>query len=153
MRIALFQPDIPQNTGATMRLCACMGLALDIIEPCGFILDNRKLRRSGMDYVKNVDVLKHSSWDRFLECYKNKKRIILLTTQSKTLYTEFAFEENDILLAGRESAGVTQDVINSVDDAITIPMPGDGRSLNVVNALAMVTGEAIRQLGVQNHGR
>ena len=135
-----------------MRLCSCMGLGLDIIEPCGFILDNRKLRRSGMDYVNNLDVLKHSSWNKFLETYKNKKRIILLTTQTKTLYTEFVFAESDILLAGQESAGVTEEVKSTIDEAITIPMPGQGRSLNVVNAIAMVTGEAIRQLGVQNHG-
>ena len=145
MRIALYQPDIPQNTGAAMRLCACMNIGLDIIEPCGFLLDDRKLKRSGMDYIKDTDVIRHISWNKFMDCYKGKNRIILLTTKTSEPYTGFTFMPDDILLAGRESAGVPDDVHKAADAAITIPMPGGGRSLNVVNALSMVTGEALRQ--------
>lgn len=145
LRLALYQPDIPQNTGAAMRLCACLGTGLDIIEPCGFVLDDRKIRRSGMDYIENTDIQRHTSWDRFLDVYQGKRRIILLTTKTETAYTAFTFRPDDILLAGRESAGVPDDVHNTADGRITIPMPGGGRSLNVINASAMVLGEALRQ--------
>jgi tRNA (cytidine/uridine-2'-O-)-methyltransferase len=145
MRIALYQPDIPQNCGATMRLCSCLGLELDIIEPCGFLLDNRKLKRSGMDYIGNIKPVRHSSWNRFLDTYQGKARIILLTTKADMVYTRFKFERDDILLAGQESAGVPDHVLGDIDQALTIPMPGNGRSLNVVNALSMVAGEALRQ--------
>lgn len=145
LRIALYQPDIPQNTGAAMRLCACMGMGLDIIEPCGFVLDDKKIRRSGMDYIKNLDMVRHGSWQRFLDTYKDKRRIVLLTTKAETPYTAFTFMDDDILLAGQESAGAPDDVHERANERLTIPMPGGGRSLNVVNALAMVSGEARRQ--------
>lgn len=144
-RIALYQPDIPQNAGAAMRLCACLAMGMDIIEPCGFIMDDRKIRRSGMDYVEGLALQKHRSWQAFLDFYQGRQRIILLTTKSETAYTDVAFKPGDILLAGRESAGVPDDVHNAADLRITIPMPGGGRSLNVVNSLAMVAGEALRQ--------
>ncbi len=145
IRAALYQPDIPQNAGAAMRLCACMGMGLDIIEPCGFVLDDKKLRRSGMDYIENADIVRHRSWDAFLARYRLKRRIVLLTTRAERVYTGFGFAPDDILMVGRESAGVPQEVHNAVDERITIPMPGGGRSLNVITALAMITGEALRQ--------
>lgn len=145
IRVALYQPDIPQNTGAAMRLCACLGMGLDIIEPCGFVLDDKKIRRSGMDYVQNLELVRHQSWERFLETYQGKRRIVLLTTKADGPYTDFTFAPDDILLAGRESAGTPEDVHAAADARITIPMPGGGRSLNVVNSLAMVSGEALRQ--------
>ena len=145
IRLALYQPDIPQNTGAAIRLCACMGLGLDIIEPCGFLLDDRKIRQSAMDYANEFDLTRHTSWQSFLDLYQGNRRIILLTTKTETGYTGFEFKNDDILLAGRESAGVPDDVHKAADACITIPMPGGGRSLNVINAMAMVTGEAMRQ--------
>ena len=145
IHIALYQPDIPQNTGAAMRLCACMGMGLDIIEPCGFLLDDRKLRRSVMDYDEKLVLARHSSWDKFLDLYGGKRRIVLLTTKAALPYTEFSFAPDDILLAGRESAGAPDEVHDAADARLTIPMPGGGRSLNVVNALSMVSGEALRQ--------
>ena len=147
LRIALYQPDIPQNTGATMRLCACMGLGMDIIEPCGFLLDDKKIRRSGMDYRNHIAPVRHRSWHNFLDLYRGKNRIVLLTTKAVAPYTTFSFKPDDILLAGQESAGVPEDVHETADARITIPMPGGGRSLNVVNSLAMVAGEALRQTG------
>ena len=146
IRIALYQPDIPQNAGATMRLCRCLGMGLDIIEPCGFALDNKKLKRSGMDYIDELDMIRHKSWDHFKEHYP-KNRILLLSTKASAPYIEVNFEDGDILLAGQESAGVPEHVHNSVDQRILIPMPGGGRSINVVNSLAMVSGEALRQTG------
>ncbi len=145
LRIALYQPDIPQNAGATMRLCACLGMGLDIIEPCGFVMDDRKIRRSGMDYIAGLALTKHRSWGAFLDLYQDTNRIVLLTTKTNTAYTDFTFKPGDILLAGRESAGVPDDVHNAAHARVTIPMPGGGRSLNVVNSLAMVAGEALRQ--------
>jgi len=145
VRIALYQPDIPQNAGATMRLCSCLGLGLDIIEPCGFIMNDKKLRRSGMDYIDNLNLQKHSSWEKFMQKYCGHQRILLLTTKSSVPYTDFTFRSDDILLAGRESAGVSEEVHNQCDERLYIPMPGGGRSLNVVNSLAIVAGEALRQ--------
>lgn len=145
LRIALFQPDIPQNTGAAMRLCSCLGLGMDIIEPCGFVLDDRKLRRSGMDYIDSLALTRHRSWEKFLDMYRGRQRIVLLTTKADAAYTDFSFAPTNILLAGRESAGVPENVHNIADARITIPMPGGGRSLNIVNSLAMVAGEALRQ--------
>ncbi|MCB9996467.1 MAG: tRNA (cytidine(34)-2'-O)-methyltransferase [Rhodospirillales bacterium] len=147
LRIALYQPDIPQNTGATMRLCACLGMGLDIIEPCGFVLDDKKIRRSGMDYINSLALARHTSWRHFLDLHQGKQRLVLLTTKAEESFTDFEFRPDDILLAGRESAGVPDDVHNAADARILIPMPGGGRSLNVVNSLAMVAGEALRQTG------
>lgn len=144
IRIALYQPDIPQNCGAMMRLCAGLGIGLDIIEPCGFILDDRKLRRVGMDYVPLSDRTRFSSWDAFVEGRKDN-RLILMTTKTDQSYFDFQFQDGDILIAGSESAGVPEAVHNALPHKITIPMFGDARSLNVVTATAMITGEALRQ--------
>ncbi len=144
LRIALFQPDIPQNVGATMRLCACLSLGLDIIEPCGFLWDEKKIRRAGMDYIDHLEYRRHASWPVFLESVKGR-RLILLTTKASQPYTQFRFKDSDILIAGRESAGVPQEVHARADARIVIPLKREMRSLNVVNSLAMVAGEALRQ--------
>lgn len=145
MKIALYQPDIPQNCGAMIRLCACMGVELEIIEPCGFPWNEKKIRQSAMDYYDKVIINRHSSWDKFYGQYRDNNRIILMTTKSASPYTKFKFEQGDILLAGRESSGVPDDVHNMVDKSIYIPMKNGLRSLNIVNATAMILGEATRQ--------
>jgi len=149
MRLALFQPDIPQNTGTLLRFAACMGLAVDIIEPCGFLLDDRRLRRAGMDYLDNVALTRHNSWDRFAEFVdKSDARLILLTTKGATPYVDYTFDSNDILLLGRESAGVPPEIHEAAHARLLIPMVGGVRSLNVALAAAMVAGEALRQTGL-----
>ena len=148
IHLALYQPDIPQNVGAAMRLCACLGKPLDIIEPCGFPWDAKKIRQSGMDYLEQVECNRHDSWESFLKTYP-EKRLVLMTTKSSLPYTDFSFIENDILIAGRESAGVPDSVHEYIEDRITIPMLGKARSLNVINATSMIMGEAIRQTGIK----
>lgn len=143
--LALYQPDIPQNVGAAMRLCACLGAGLEIIEPCGFIWDDRKIRQSAMDYYDVCGLVRHSSWEKFRDLYKGKRRLVLLTTKTAEAYTGFAFTPGDVLLMGRESAGVPEDVHAAADARLTIPMQPGLRSLNVVNAAAMVMGEFLRQ--------
>jgi tRNA (cytidine/uridine-2'-O-)-methyltransferase len=143
IRIALFQPDIPQNVGATMRLCACLGVGLDIIEPCGFPWDEKKIRQAGMDYIEFVKYERHESWGKFRTLATG--RVILMTTRAALPYTDFKFKAGDILLAGRESAGVPEDVHAAADARVFIPMQEGLRSLNIVNATAMVLGEALRQ--------
>lgn len=145
LKIALYQPDIPQNLGAMMRLCACMGASLDIIEPCGFLWDTRKIRQSAMDYYDKITITRHNSWNDFIDLYQGKHRIILMSTKTETPYADFKFQQNDILLAGRESAGVPENVHESVNKRICIPMKHGLRSLNIVNATSMILGEAIRQ--------
>lgn len=145
MRLALYQPDIPQNAGAAMRLCACLGVGMDVIEPCGFLWDDKKIKRSAMDYIAGLDLARHSSWDAFLAA-RAGARLVLLTTRGATPYLDFAFRSDDILLVGRESAGVPDDIHNRADARIIIPMQPGMRSLNVINAAAMVTGEALRQI-------
>lgn len=148
MRLALFQPDIPQNTGTLLRFAACMGLAVDIIEPCGFLLDDRRLRRSGMDYLDNVVLTRHDSWARFVASMSEwDARLILLTTKGAASYADYTFKADDILLVGRESAGVPPEVHEAADARLLIPMVDGVRSLNVAIAAAMVTGEALRQTG------
>jgi len=144
LRIALYQPDIPQNSGAMMRLCACLGVGLDIIHPCGFVWDDRKIRKAAMDYYDHVDIKQHSSWEDFKENTKNN-RIILMTTKASVPYTDFKFEDGDILLAGRESSGAPDEVHEYANGRVLIPMHGKMRSINVVNAGSMIIGEAIRQ--------
>jgi len=146
IKIALYQPDIPQNVGAFIRLTACLGLDLDIIEPCGFPWNERKIKQSAMDYMALVNTTRHSSWDKFCENHQDR-RIILMTTKASIPYTDFTFQESDVLLAGRESEGVPDNVHKSVDGRVLIPMHGDARSLNIVNAASMITGEALRQTG------
>lgn len=145
VRLALYQPDIPQNAGAAMRLCACLGVGLDVIEPCGFIWDDKKIRRSGMDYIEAADITRHSSWQAFLDKRQRGGRLILLTVKGEGIYTDFAFASGDIIIAGRESAGVPPEVHEAADARLLVPMQRGLRSLNVVNTSAMVLGEALRQ--------
>ena len=145
MRLALYQPDIPQNTGTIMRFCACMGIPLDIIEPCGFVLDDRRVKRAHMDYLEHLHYQRHASWDDFL-AQKGESRLILMTTKTDQSYTDFTFQEGDIIMAGRESAGVPDDVAETADHLITIPMMPGLRSINVAMSCAMVMGEAKRQI-------
>lgn len=141
----MYQPDIPQNLGAMMRLCACTGVGLDIIEPCGFVWDARKIRASALDYFDLVSPKLHSSWAAFRSTKPMNGRIILMTTKADLSYLDYSFDPDDILLAGRESAGVPQDVHDAADARVGIPMYGGSRSLNIVNATAMILGEALRQ--------
>ncbi len=146
MRLALYQPEIPQNTGTLMRLCACMGITLNIIHPCGFVWDDRRLRRAGMDYKDIATVHHHTSWEIFLKEVKiNDHRLILLDAKAETPYTDFSFQQGDILLLGQESAGVPKDIFESIPHRLGIPMAPECRSLNVSLAAAMVVGEALRQ--------
>lgn len=152
MRLALFQPDIPQNTGTLMRLGACLDVALDIIEPCGFIFNEKAMKRAGMDYLNLVSYRRHDSWEEFLK-YRDEHpdeygRIVLLTTHASQPYTEFKFEKNDIILMGRESAGVPQEVHDVVDARLLIPMNENARSINVAVSAVMVVGECLRQTGM-----
>lgn len=147
MRVALFQPDIPQNAGAIMRLCACLDLPLDIIEPCGFVLDDRRVRRAGMDYIDLLSATRHASWAAFLAA-RGAGRLVLVTTQAETSHVDTRFRPDDILLLGRESAGVPDEVHAAADLRVAIPMRPDARSLNVATAAAMVVGEALRQTGL-----
>jgi tRNA (cytidine/uridine-2'-O-)-methyltransferase len=145
IEIALYQPDIAQNAGTIARLCACFVLPLTIIEPAGFAWDNASFRRAGMDYLDMALIKRAASWSAFRESSKNR-RIILLTTKGTNSYLEFRYEPGDILLLGRESAGVPQDVHDAASARIIIPMMPPARSLNVALATAMVTGEALRQV-------
>jgi len=147
LRIALFQPDIPQNTGAILRLAACLGVAVDIIEPCGFILSDRGLQRAGMDYLEMAAMQRHDSWAAFRHDLDQRRgRLILLTTGAVTAYTAFGFQPGDTLLLGRESAGVPDEVHDCADARLIIPMLAGRRSLNVALSAAMVLGEGLRQL-------
>ena len=148
MRISIFQPDIPQNLGALLRVSACLNVPLDIIEPCGFAFSEKKLKRTAMDYISNADFRTFIDYQAFKDQQHKEcpnSRVILLTTKSKKNYLDFSFQINDRLLLGRESAGVPKYVHESVDDSVTIEMPGKGRSLNVVVSCVMVLSEAIRQ--------
>lgn len=142
--LALYQPDIPQNVGAAMRLAACLGAGLHIIEPCGFPWDARKIKQAGMDYMTLVKYTRHESWQKFRH-ETTERRIVLMTTKSASPYTDFKFGPSDILLAGRESAGVPGEIHESADARLCIPMREGLRSLNIVNAAAMILGEALRQ--------
>ena len=148
MRIALYEPDIPQNAGSLMRLGACLGVGIDIIEPCGFLLTDRNFRRAGMDYLKSADICRHSSWARFHEEFSappGARRLVLLTTKADMAYCDFGFAPGDTLLVGRESAGVPDEVHEAADARLVIPLRPGLRSLNVAQAAAMVLGEALRQ--------
>ena len=147
MRIALYEPDIPQNCGALIRLGACLGVAVDIVEPCGFLFSDKGLKRAGMDYVDSADIARHASWSRFYAGHRQNGagRLVLLTSKGADPYTSFAFSPNDTILLGRESAGVPQEVHDAVDARLRIPMRPGLRSINVAQAAAMVVGEALRQ--------
>ena len=146
MRLALYEPDIPQNAGSLMRLGACLGVGIDIIEPCGFLLSDRNFRRAGMDYLKSADIRRHESWTRFHAGLD--RRLVLLTTRGDMPYTGFRFAPTDTLMVGRESAGVPDEVHAAADARLVIPLLPGLRSLNVSQAAAMVLGEALRQTGL-----
>ncbi len=146
MRLALYQPEIPQNTGTMIRTAACMGLPVDIIEPCGFPFSVKALRRAGMDYLDKTDIKRHLSWDAFNQWRLDEGyNLVLLTTKASHPYYERQFQDNDIIMMGRESSGVEDYIHAAVDDRLTIPMPGGLRSLNVAVSAGMVIGEAVRQ--------
>jgi tRNA (cytidine/uridine-2'-O-)-methyltransferase len=148
MRLALYQPDIPQNTGTILRLAACLGAPVDVIGPTGFDMTDRSLRRASLDYLQHVQLRRHESFAVFNEARKTRaSRLILLTTQATFNYTDFAFRVGDTLLLGRESAGVPDDVHAAADARLRIPLLEGRRSLNVAMAAAMVLGEALRQTG------
>ncbi len=146
MRLSLYQPDIPQNLGSILRLCACLGVPLDIIEPCGFPLDAAKIRRSAMDYADAAEWRRHASWEAFLQ-NRPPGRLILLSTKAATPYHRFAFAPSDTLLMGRESAGVPEEVHQAADARVLIPLASGMRSLNVAQAAAVALAEALRQTG------
>ena len=144
IKVALYEPDIPQNTAAIVRLCACFGARLDIIEPCGFFLSDKRFKRVAMDYI---NICKVKSFKDFTEFKKDKKkeRIILLTTKTKRKYFDFKFNQNDTILFGRESAGVPRLVHKSVDYKLIIPIQKKARSLNIVSSVAITLAEALKQ--------
>jgi tRNA (cytidine/uridine-2'-O-)-methyltransferase len=144
IRLALYQPDIPQNTGAMMRLAACLGVSIDVIEPTGFVWDEKRMRRTGMDYRELAAVTKHASWDAYQQD-RAPGRLLLLTTKGAEPYQTFDYRAGDTLVLGRESAGVPDDVHQSVDARLLIPMMPQARSLNVALSAAIVLGEALRQ--------
>lgn len=146
IRLALFQPDIPQNTGTIIRTCACLGLGVDLIEPLGFVLSDRRLKRAGMDYMEMAHVARHTSMQAFMDAREEPGRLVLITTTAQLPYTEFKFLDTDTILLGSESSGVPVEVHKRADARLVIPMKGDARSLNVAVAGAMVAGEAMRQL-------
>ncbi|WP_426228186.1 tRNA (cytidine(34)-2'-O)-methyltransferase [Pararhizobium sp. DWP3-4] len=147
LRIALYQPDIPGNTGTILRLAACLGLAVDIIEPAGFDLSDKNLKRAGMDYIASVTLTRHVNWQRFEEArLAEGRRLVLASTKAAEPYTRFRFQPNDTLLFGRESAGVPDHVHDKADGRIIVPMVEGQRSLNVAMSVAMIAGEAIRQV-------
>ena len=146
MRIALYQPDIPQNTGNIFRLGACLGVSVDIIEPTGFIFDDKKFKRSAMDYIDYIDYKKHIDWQHFYDWAQKKKlRLILMTTKTNQSFYKFQFLSSDILLFGRESAGVPDNIHQIVDHRLTIPMKEGVRSINLSSSVALVLGEGLRQ--------
>lgn len=152
MRLALYQPDIPQNTGTMLRLCACLGVPADIVEPAGFPVSDRAFRRAGMDYLDQVEIVRHVSWTRFRAVFQAGepfagRRLVLATTRGAVAHTDFAFTDTDVILLGRESAGVPDDVHMSADARVFVPMRAGLRSLNVAVCAAMLLGEALRQTG------
>ncbi|KQY20885.1 tRNA (cytidine(34)-2'-O)-methyltransferase [Rhizobium sp. Root483D2] len=147
LRIALYQPDIPGNTGTILRLAACLGLAVDIIEPAGFDLSDKNLKRAGMDYIASVTLTRHVNWECFEAVrLREGRRLVLASTKAAEPYTRFSFQPNDTLLFGRESAGVPDHVHDRADSRIIVPMVEGQRSLNVAMSVAMIAGEALRQV-------
>jgi len=150
MRLALYQPDIPQNTGTILRMAACLGVAVDVIGPTGFDMSDRSLRRAGLDYLDHVDLTRHVSFAAFEAARggdDRRARVVLLTSHGAVGHVDFAFVASDILMLGRESAGVPEAVHQSVDGRVRIPMRAGLRSLNIAVAAAIVLGEALRQTG------
>ncbi|MGO4831058.1 tRNA (cytidine(34)-2'-O)-methyltransferase [Rhizobiaceae sp. 2RAB30] len=148
LRIALYQPDIAGNTGTILRMGACLGITIDIIEPAGFDLSDRALKRAGMDYLEMAALVRHVDFASFEQWRRAQgRRLVLFSTKASLPYTQFEFADGDILLFGRESAGVPDHVHESADARLLIPMRGGGRSLNLAVTAAMAAGEAIRRLG------
>ena len=144
MRLALFEPDIPQNTGALLRLAACFGVEVDLIEPCGFLLDDRRLKRAALDYTANLIVCRHASWAAFLADRSPRSRLILMTTSGSVALHSFAFAGDDTILLGRETAGVPEAVHQAACARVAIPLRRPARSLNVALAGAIALAEALR---------
>ena len=154
MQIALFQPDIPQNTGTILRLCACLDVTAHIIEPAGFPVSDRHFRRSGMDYLDQVTLMRHDSWTKFQQWrHDQSHRLLLFTTKGAVSYLDYRYGPDDILLFGRESAGVPDDVAAAADARLVIPIKPGLRSLNIAMATAMALGEALRQTSLGNGPR
>ncbi len=144
LKIALFEPDIPQNTAAIIRTCACLGAKLEIIEPCGFLLSDKRFKRVVMDYMDKKDIIFYESVDFFLESKKNQ-RVILMTTKASEAYINFNFEENDTILFGKESFGVPKKIHNAVNNRLKIPMKQNKRSLNLASSVAIILAECLKQ--------
>ena len=146
-KIALSEPDIPQNTAAIIRTCACLGAKLEIIEPCGFILSDKRFKRVVMDYIDEKEIKFYQSSEHFFDSKKNQ-RIVLMTTKASLSYTKFKFKKNDTILFGRESAGVPESVHQSINNRLKIPMDKSARSLNVASSVAIVLAESLRQTNI-----
>ena len=143
-KIALYEPDIPQNTAAIIRTCACLGAKLEIIEPCGFLLNDKRLKRVVMDYMDEKEIKFYQSLDHFFQSKKNQ-RIVLMTTKASVSYTKFKFDKNDTILFGRESAGVPEKVHNTIKNKLKIPMQNNKRSLNIATSVAIILAETLKQ--------
>jgi len=146
-KIALYEPDIPQNTAAIIRTCACLGAKLEIIEPCGFLLSDNRFKRVVMDYMDWNKIEIYQSSEKFFESKKNQ-RILLMTTKASISYTKFKFDKNDTILFGRESAGVPDNIHQLINDRLKIPMENDMRSLNISSSVAIVLAESLKQTGL-----
>ena len=146
-KIALFEPDIPQNTAAIIRTCACLGAKLEIIEPCGFLLSDKRFKRVVMDYMNEKEIKFYQSSEDFFESKKNQ-RIILMTTKASISYTKFKFDKNDTILFGRESAGVPEKVHKLIQHRLKIPMKNDKRSLNIASSVAIILAESLKQINL-----
>ena len=146
-KIALFEPDIPQNTAAIIRTCSCLGSKLEIIEPCGFLLNDKRFKRVVMDYMDKEDIKFYKSSEEFFKSKKNE-RIILMTTKASISYTKFKFDKNDTILFGRESAGVPKDVHKLIKNQLKIPMKNNKRSLNVASSVAIILAESLKQINL-----
>ena len=147
LKIALFEPDIPQNTAAIIRTCSCLGAKLEIIEPCGFLLTDKRLKRVVMDYFDEKNIKFYKSADEFFELKKNQ-RIILMTTKATKSYTKFKFDKNDTILFGKESAGVPKGVHQLIKDRLKIPMKNNKRSLNIATSVAITLAESLKQINL-----
>ena len=146
-KIALFEPDIPQNTAAIIRTCACLGAKLEIIEPCGFLLSDKRFKRVVMDYMDEKNIRFYKSSEDFFK-FKENQRIILMTTKASISYTKFKFDKNDTILFGRESAGVPDKVHKLIKDRLKIPMKNDKRSLNIASSVAIILAESLKQINL-----
>lgn len=143
MHVCLFEPEIPQNAGTIARMCSCFDVPMHIIEPASFVIDDKKFKRSGMDYINRVQLFKHSSFQNFKKC--SPGRIILLDVKAKTFYFDFKFNQTDCLMAGRESDGVPNEIFDLCDEKVVIPMSPENRSINVAISMGIVLSEALRQ--------